>query len=129
MIARQAEFPAASHARTVITFVPTNNGMFADQDVVPDAAPESPVELVHLTAATPTLSLATPLTVAVAALVETIVNPGDLICSDGGVVSLEPVGGVGPVGVGAGVGAGVGGVGAGVGAGVGVGVGAGKLLP
>ena len=107
----------------VTALVPTSRGMLADQDVVPAATPASPVELVHLTAVTATLSLAVPLMAMAEALVETMVNPGDVICSVGGVVSPFAGGaGVG-VGAGAGVGAGVGvGVGVGVGAGAGVGV-------
>jgi hypothetical protein len=101
----------------VTTLLPSNSGTLADQFVVPEAAPESPVELLHFTAATPTLSLAVPLTTMEAEDVATIVNAGDTIVSDGGVVS-PLVGGC--VGVGAGVG-----VGTGVGAGTGVGVGAG----
>jgi len=90
---------------------------------VPEAVPEYPVEVVHFTAATLTLSLAVPLTAMEVEDVATIVNPGERILSDGGVVS--PVGGVGAgVGVGVGVGTGVGttgttGVGTGVGAGIG----------
>ena len=97
--------------------------MLADQDVVPDAAPEPPVELLHLTAVTAALSAATPLMATVDAVVERIVAPGDLICKEGGVVSPAPEGGPG---VGGATGGGVG-VGAGVGAGVGTG--AGTLLP
>ena len=104
----------------------------ADHDTVPAATPASPVEVVHLTEVTPTLSLAIPLTVIDEALVETIVNPGDRICSEGAVVSPPGGGGAGVgVGVGAGGGAGVGtGAGGGgvVGVGAGVGVGA-ELLP
>src|SRR4051794_15420701 len=85
--ARQAEFPAASYARTVTTFVPTSSGTIADQDVVPIAAPEPPVDVVHLTAVIPTLSLATPLKAMDAAPVEAIEEPGVLICSDGAEVS------------------------------------------
>jgi hypothetical protein len=112
----------------VITLLPTSSGTLADHFVVPEAVPESPVEVVHVTAATPTLSLAVPLTAMEAADVATIVNPGETMLSDGGVVSpLVGVGvgvgaGVGTAGVGAGVGTtGVGttGVGAGVGTGVG----------
>ena len=77
--------------------------MLADQDVVPAATPASPVELVHLTAVTATLSLAVPLMAITDALVEMMVNPGDLICSAGGVVS--PFAGGAGAGVGAGVGA------------------------
>src|ERR1035441_1714736 len=106
--------------------------MFADQDVVPAATPASPVEVVHLTAVTATLSLAVPLMAIVDPVVEAMLNPGDPICSDGAVVS--PGAGVG-FGVGVGVGVGVGrggGVGSGVGVGVGVGGGVGvgeTLLP
>ena len=73
--------------------------MLADQDAVPDATPEPPVELLHLTAVTATLSPATPLIAMVEAVVERIVNPGDLICKEGGVVSPAPDGGVGVGGV------------------------------
>src|ERR1017187_2910109 len=93
--------------------------MLADQDVVPAATPASPVELVHLTAVTATLSLAVPLMAMAGALVEMMVNPGGLICSVGGVVS--PFAG----GAGAGVGGGGGGAGVGIGGGVGVGTGVG----
>src|ERR1039457_7186479 len=106
----------------VTALVPTSRGMLADQDVVPAATPASPVELVHLTAVTATLSLAVPLMVMADALVEMMVNPGDVICSVGGEVS--PFGGGAGVGVGVGAGVGVG-VGAGVGAGVGGGAGVG----
>src|ERR1017187_10815926 len=98
----------------VTALVPTSRGMLADQDVAPAATPASPVELVHLTAVTATLSLAVPLMAMAGALVEMMVNPGDLICSVGGVVS--PFAGGAGAGVGAGGGAGVGiGFGAGVG--------------
>jgi len=97
----------------VTTVVPTSSGTLALQAVVPEALPESPDEVVHFTAATPTLSLAVPVNENAAAVVETIVEPGDTICSVGGTVS-------GPEGVGVGGGAGAGGgVGVGVGAGVG----------
>src|ERR1019366_7330759 len=101
--------------------------MLADQDAVPTATPAPPVELVHLTSVTATLSLAVPPIAMVAALVAMMVNPGDLICSEGGVVSP----GVGGAGVGGGAGAGAGGgagAGAGIGGGAGGGVGA-PLLP
>ena len=100
--------------------LPTSSGTLADHLLVPEAVPEYPVELVHFTTATPTLSLAVPLTAMEAEDVATIVNPGETILSDGGVVS--PL-----VGVGVGVGAGATGVGTGAGTtGVGTtGVGAG----
>ena len=121
----------------MITLVPTNRGIFADQEAVPAAVPASPVELVHLTAVTATLSLAVPLMAIVDAVVDTMVNPGDWISSAGGVVSpgAGAGGGVGDGGVGVGVGVGgrgVGGGGVGVGVGVGVGTGTGTgatLLP
>ncbi len=126
MIARHAELPAASYARTVITLVPTSRGTLADHDAVPAATPASPVEVVHLTEVTPTLSLAIPLIAITGALVAMMVNPGEWICSEGAVVS-RPAGGGAGVGVGAGGGVGIGvGVGAGVGTGAGVGA---TLLP
>jgi hypothetical protein len=54
---------------------------------VPAAVPEYPFEVVHFTTATPTLSLAVPLTAMEAEDVATIVNPGERILSDGGVLS------------------------------------------
>ena len=71
----------------VTTLVPTRSGTLADQLAVPDAMPALPVELVHFTAATVALSLAVPLIVMLAEEVETIVDPGDLMLRDGGVVS------------------------------------------
>jgi hypothetical protein len=76
--------------------------------VVPLAAPDAPVELDQVTCATPTLSLAVPLTWIEPADVETLGFEGDRIVSKGGVVP----GGSG-VGFGAGGGAGDGGAGAG----------------
>jgi hypothetical protein len=102
--------------------------MFADQDAVPAATPASPVEVVHLTAVTATLSLAVPLMAMAGALVETMVKPGDLISSEGAVASPGVVGG----GTAGGAGGAVGGAGVGVGVGVGFGVGVGAggtLLP
>ena len=98
--------------------------MLADQDAVPAATPEPPVELVHFTAATATLSFAVPLIAIDEADVEVMLNPGVLICSEGGVVSP----GAGEGG-GAGVGAGTGGVGVGLGVGVGGAAGGATLLP
>ena len=40
---------------------PTNRGIVADQEVVPVALPAPPVEVLHATDVTPTLSLETPL--------------------------------------------------------------------
>ena len=89
----------------VTTLVPTRSGTLADHLAVPAAVPEYPFEVVHFTATTPTLSLAVPLTAMEAEDVATIVNPGERILSDGGVVS--PLRGAG-AGVGVGVGVGVG---------------------
>ena len=97
--ARHPELPAASKARTVTIFVPTSSGTLADQFAVPDASPELPTEVLQLTAVTPALSLATPLNTMLADCVETIVEPGERMVSDGGVVSgAVPVGPVDPVG-------------------------------
>ena len=75
--------------------------MPADQAVVPDAVPLEPAEVVHRTEATPTASLAVPLTVIVSADVETMVVPGLVIRSDGAVMSFAAGGasGDGVVGV------------------------------
>ena len=110
----------------MITLLPTSSGTLADHLLVPEAVPEYPVELVHFTAATPTLSLAVPLTAMEAEDVATIVNPGERILSDGGVVS--PLGCVGAgVGAGAGVGVGVGTTGVGTTGTTGVGNGVGTV--
>jgi hypothetical protein len=77
----------------VTTFVPDSNGTFADHAVVPVAVPDAPVDTVHFTLATPVLSVAVPLIAMLAAVVDTIVNPGETICRLGGVVSGVEVGG------------------------------------
>lgn len=100
----------------VTWFDPVSKGIDALQLLVPAAVPDEPVLVFQVTLATATLSIAMPKKLYAAALVETVVPPGDVIVSVGGVVSFVPVG----VGVGAG-----GGVGAGVGVGVGSGAGAG----
>jgi hypothetical protein len=92
VIARHEELPAASKARMVTTLLPTSSGTLADHLLVPEAVPEYPVELVHFTAATPTLSLAVPLTAMEEEDVATMVDPGETIVSDGGVVSALAVG-------------------------------------
>ena len=76
----------------VTTLLPTSSGTLADHLLVPEAVPEYPVELVHFTAATPTLSLAVPLTAMEEEDVATMVDPGETIVSDGGVVSALAVG-------------------------------------
>lgn len=55
-----------------------------DQLLVPEAEPEPPVELVQVTCATPRLSCAVPLTTIELTDVETKVEAGDRIVSDGG---------------------------------------------
>jgi hypothetical protein len=87
VIARHEELPAPSNARMVTTLLPTRSGTLADHLPVPAAVPEYPFEVVHFTATTPTLSLAVPLTAMEAEDVATIVNPGERILSDGGVLS------------------------------------------
>ena len=84
---RQLEFPAASNARTITVLSPTKSGTTADQLVVPDAEPDAPFEVLHWIEATPTLSLAVPLTGIEDAVVLTRVNPGEIIVSEGAVVS------------------------------------------
>ena len=90
---RQPELPAASKARTVTTLVPVRSGTDALQDRVPVAVPAPPVEVVHFTLVTPTLSAANPLSVIAGDVVDAMLNPGDRICSVGAVVS-PPAGGV-----------------------------------
>jgi hypothetical protein len=82
------------------TLSPVSRGTCADQLVVPQAVPEPPVDVVHCTAATPTLSDAVPVTVSHAADVLTIVEPGEVIRREGGAASVLVAG---VVGVGAGV--------------------------
>jgi len=94
-----AELPAASQAYTVTTFVPTSTGACRLQYAVPDAVPEAPVEVVHVTAVTPTLSFAVPLTAMLVEDVETIVEAGETMRSVGGVVSLPVEGEAGADGV------------------------------
>ena len=84
--------------------LPISSGTSADQFAVPEAVPASPPEVVHFTEVTATLSLAAPRMVRLAAVVETMVDPGELMFRDGGVVS-DPgwdggVGGGGAGGVG-----------------------------
>ena len=101
------------------TLVPVSSGRDALQDRVPVAVPELPVEVVHFTLVTPTLSVERPLSVIAGDVVDTMLNPGERICSVGAVVS-PPAGGVtggwtgGAGGWTGGVGGGVGVVGGGV---------------
>jgi hypothetical protein len=81
----------------VTTLVPTSKGIVADHCVVPEATPDAPVEVVHFTAVTPTLSVAVPLKTIVPEYAEAMLDPGERIANDGGVVSgvagCEGVGG------------------------------------
>lgn len=68
--------------------IPTYSGIGpVDQLVVPFAVPDPPVEAAHVTRATPTLSLAIPLTAIELADVATLVIGGDKMVIDGGAVS------------------------------------------
>ena len=57
------EFPAPSHAATVMMLVPVCKGTDADHDVVPEAVPVPPAESHQVTLVTPTLSTVVPLNV------------------------------------------------------------------
>ena len=86
--ARHEEFPAASNALKIRVLLPTSKGMpAAVQAAVPLAVPEAPPDVDHFTDTTPTLSAAVPMHVMAAADVETMVNAGDVIFSEGGTVS------------------------------------------
>jgi hypothetical protein len=76
----------------VTVFEPTSNGMEALHCVVPAAVPAPPVLVDQVTAATPTVSLDVPLKARDGDDVEMLVDEGELIVSEGGVVSV-PVGG------------------------------------
>ena len=67
--------------------LPTRSGIAADQESVPVAVPAPPVEVVHCTEETATLSLAVPLTAMVAEEAEAIEEPGETIVRVGGTVS------------------------------------------
>lgn len=75
-----------------MTVSPTSSGTEADQDVVPEATPASPLEVVQATCVTPAASLAVPLTVNHAEVVETMVVPGTLMARVGGVPLPDPEG-------------------------------------
>ena len=68
----------------MIAFVPTNSDTLTDHEDVPAATPESPNASVHFTDANPALAVAVPLKSRLAAVVETIVLPGDTMVSEGG---------------------------------------------
>jgi hypothetical protein len=57
----------------VTVVVPTSSGTVALQAVVPEAVPELPVDVLHPTRVTPTLSVAVPLMTMEASEVETMV--------------------------------------------------------
>jgi hypothetical protein len=78
----------------VTVVVPTISGTAADQLLVPEAAPEPPVELDQLTAVTPTLSAAVPLMVIEAEEVDTMLAAGDAMRNEGGERSGAPCGGL-----------------------------------
>lgn len=91
---RHPTFPAASLARIVMVLEPTSSATGpAVHWVVPLADPVFPSESVQVTDTTPTLSLAVPLSVAVLAVVLTLVVGGDRMVSVGATVSFgEEVG-------------------------------------
>jgi hypothetical protein len=92
---RQETFPEGSAARTVTVVFPIRTGTVADQLVVPVATPEVPKLVAHVTRLTATLSLAVPLMVTDAAVVDMVAEAeeGDPILSVGGVVSApQPAG-------------------------------------
>src|SRR5579864_8919951 len=74
---RHEELPAASNALKVMVLVPKVSGMLvAIQVRVPLAKPDAPVEFVHVTWVTPTLSVAVPRKLMVVALVERTLAAG-----------------------------------------------------
>ena len=75
-----------------MAFEPINTGTVTLQAVAPVAVPEPPKLLAQVIRWTPTLSLAVPLMRMEARAVETVVAPGDVIASVGGVVSTVLVG-------------------------------------
>ena len=62
------------------------------QLLVPIAVPDPPVELTHVTCATPTLSCAVPLTTIELADVATVVMAGERMVTDGGAVDPPGLG-------------------------------------
>ena len=56
-----------------------SNGTCTDQGLAPEAVPEPPVDVVHVTEATPTLSEALPVNVSDEAVVLTMVEAGEMI--------------------------------------------------
>ena len=86
--------------------MPTSSGITADHEAVPAAVPAAPFEVLHVTAATPTLSAAVPASEIAAEDVATIVAAGETIRSEGAIASLDTggsgadgtAGATGPVG-------------------------------
>ena len=76
-----------SRALIVMVLIPSCSGTVALHDAVPLAVPEAPVLLLHETCATPPASLAEPLTFATFVTVYDGDALGDVIATDGGVVS------------------------------------------
>jgi hypothetical protein len=74
----------------VTELFPTMSGMEADQEVVPEATPAWPKFVAQDTNATPTLSLAVPEMVTEAAVVDMVVDEGEVMAKLGGVVSVPP---------------------------------------
>jgi hypothetical protein len=87
----------------VTTVLPGYSGTVAVHEAVPEATPESPVDVVQRTSRRPISSEALPAIAIVAAEVETTVVVGDVIRIDGGVRSDEDVDGGGGGGVTGGV--------------------------
>jgi hypothetical protein len=67
---------------------PIRSGTVALHCVVPEATPACPTFVDQVTAVTPTLSVADPLKTMEAAAVEIEVDEGEVMLSDGGVVSV-----------------------------------------
>ena len=78
-----------------MAFEPVKRGTVTLHAVVPAAVPEPPKLLVQVIRWTPTLSLAVPPMRMDASAVETVVAPGEVIASVGGVVSVGLGGGAG----------------------------------
>ena len=85
---RQLVLPAVSRSRTTTVFPQINNGTSAVQYVVPVAVPEFPVEVDQVTAVTPTLSVAVPVSLTLAELVRTLVLDGLVIFRAGATLSV-----------------------------------------
>ena len=98
---RQAVRPAPSDARIVIVLEPVSSGIAALHCVVPEAAPDLPVLVDQITAATPLASVAVPRNTIEEDDVARVLEDGEAIVSVGGAA-------FGAAGAGAGAGAGTG---------------------